>query len=358
MLTAIIAGLRAQIIPSAKGDSLFAQWRREMRSLFGAIIQGKATCKFVFVCALVLLSLASPSFGSNPTQTTKALQVATDTFTDHSSVTSQVTQASINPSAGSSILPQIVENLDTLVILSARDITTMRTAIDLITLNGGCIVHIFPPHVLIGNIPVTADANLIGHAGIQEIHRTPLDPAHVSQYGSIAITGVIAWNSTISRKDQPTTPQPPSPLPVLKDTTFTAPPLIPAPRREETTTGLSDPNRTSDYLIGRIGVGIVFPESNGNAENWTQARRDQVISQIKIATEWWAARELRANLSFVYDIYFSVPTSYEPIQLKGGPPWQDGQEHLWISEVLTAMGYSGSDHMTQVRSYVNRLVAE
>ena len=66
--------------------------------------------------------------------------------------------------------------------------------------------------------------------------------------------------------------------------------------------------------------------------------------------QWWKDNaNAPLNVSFVYDIHHSVPTSYEPIKRSSA------DEGLWISQVMNNLGYSGapSTYFTQVRQYLN-----
>jgi len=56
-----------------------------------------------------------------------------------------------------------------------------------------------------------------------------------------------------------------------------------------------------------------------------------------------------AHISFVYDIHYRVPTSYEPINR----PHTD--DDLWMREAMTSLGYSGTSALAQIRGYVNEL---
>ncbi len=126
-----------------------------------------------------------------------------------------------------------------------------------------------------------------------------------------------------------------------------------APISMMSSTGSSAPgiSNTSDYMIGSVAVGIVFPESTGSGENWTTSRRDQVVSKIQSGLSWWA-QQASANgvpLSFQYDIQYTVPTTYEPITMSSV---DDG---LWVDQVMSNMGYSGSDKFGKTRNYLNTL---
>ena len=74
---------------------------------------------------------------------------------------------------------------------------------------------------------------------------------------------------------------------------------------------------TSEYLIGSVGVGVIFLESNGaidpGTENWNTTETTNVQTQINQAMTWWMNQNQWASLSYVLDVHTAVPTSYEPI---------------------------------------------
>lgn len=55
-------------------------------------------------------------------------------------------------------------------------------------------------------------------------------------------------------------------------------------------------------------------------------------------------------MSFIYEINYSVPTSYEPINHA-----LLTDESLWIREAMTYLGFPGTHYSTQVRDYANAL---
>ena len=115
----------------------------------------------------------------------------------------------------------------------------------------------------------------------------------------------------------------------------------------------------SEYLMGSVAVNIVFPESSGairpSTENWSDTRKNQVVIQIQQALNWWVLREPKAKLSFTYTIN-TVPTGYEPINCNANPdsvPAAPCVEGDWIGEVMTNLGYSGTDHFEKVYNFNN-----
>jgi len=74
---------------------------------------------------------------------------------------------------------------------------------------------------------------------------------------------------------------------------------------------------TSEFLIGSVAVGVIFPESKGSidpsTEDWTDAEKSLVITKITSALNWWAGYNPSADVTFSMEVHYRVPTSYEPI---------------------------------------------
>ena len=117
---------------------------------------------------------------------------------------------------------------------------------------------------------------------------------------------------------------------------------------------------TSEYMLGSVAVGVVFMESNGttdtSTEDWTTLEEAQVMGEIQSALNWWSSQNPSASLVFkLAAVNYSVPTSYEPINRRGGSSAVSGEENLWISEAMDYLGYTGSDYFAQVRNFINAL---
>lgn len=124
------------------------------------------------------------------------------------------------------------------------------------------------------------------------------------------------------------------------------------PPEDINTASISEYNETSEFMIGRVAVNIILPESDGSVdpstEDWTDEEQDHVFSEIVAAMDWWAAREPRANLTYIYDVK-TLPTSYEPIN----HPFEE--QGLWIEQIMAELGYNSSSYFTRVRDYNNAL---
>lgn len=106
---------------------------------------------------------------------------------------------------------------------------------------------------------------------------------------------------------------------------------------------------TSLFMIRDTSVAIILMESNGsidpNLEDWDEVRKNQVISEIQAALDWWAEKDPYTFVTWTYHVY-TVPTSYEPIT------HLSTEEHLWVNEAMAYFGYTSDDYFTyKVRDF-------
>jgi len=240
---------------------------------------------------------------------------------------------------------------DTLVVLKEKDLRSTQATITELENLGVRVLHVFPPRTLICSVPAELEAVVLAHGAVAHVHRTPVDPPDETHPFADAASGVRAWNHLVA----------PPPRDHRKGPALTLDNL-PAPQRAMSPqvggTGTASAKvvagsprpasiQTSEFMIGKVAVGIILPESAGANENWSSARQDTVIQKITAGCNWWATMGTNAHLTFYYDVHRSVPTRYEPIELASS------QDSLWISEVLSNMGYSGADTIVQNDNYLN-----
>lgn len=103
---------------------------------------------------------------------------------------------------------------------------------------------------------------------------------------------------------------------------------------------------TSEFMMGRVAVSILFPESDGSTDpnryDWTPALRDSVIrSAVRGLAHWsdFAARRGIA-LSFVLEVHPGLATRYEPIDRTAA------EEENWIQDALVSLLGYRSDALT------------
>jgi hypothetical protein len=104
--------------------------------------------------------------------------------------------------------------------------------------------------------------------------------------------------------------------------------------------------QTSEYMAGKVAVGIILPESQGPDYNWTDAEAAQTVNGVEEAMSWWASQDPANNLTFYYDVHIRAPTVYEPIEMPMS------QQTVWIADVMNHLGYLGD-----TLAYVNSIRA-
>ncbi|MFQ5611909.1 MAG: hypothetical protein ACE5H9_07220 [Anaerolineae bacterium] len=236
-----------------------------------------------------------------------------------------------------------------LVILSTG--TDFAKASATIAAYGGHVIHRFPPDAFIADVP----ANSPPMVGTSAYFFGPVPRQDMAGLSPSARQAARIWNHLLGKDASP------ADAPIPADTHLeTLPDAFEPPQSAiGAEAQASDPTpgyyETSEYLIGSVAVGLVLPESNGttdpSTEDWTEEERALVASKIVAAMDWWAERESRANLSFIYDNLSAttVPTAVEPVSR----PYYHQQ--YWIADTMAAMGYNSTSYFDQVRQYNNAL---
>lgn len=241
-----------------------------------------------------------------------------------------------------------------LILLDTSDVPQMRRALEAVRAHGGKVVHLYPPHVAVAYLPAEAEAALAGAPGIVGVRRGRVSLDEVAGYGPAARVAAEAWNASL--EPQATiAPRPGERPPQAPPNDVRVAPKASAPPGTAPAAAAPGYYDTSEYMIGDVAVGIILPESSGAAEDWDYGpagRRQLVVSEIQAGLDWWAANEPGAELTFVYDVHYDVPTAHEPIALSS----QD--EGVWIGEAMSGLGYGGAaSYFTKVYSYLNDLRA-
>lgn len=119
-------------------------------------------------------------------------------------------------------------------------------------------------------------------------------------------------------------------------------------------------NRTSDFMIGRVVVGIILPESNGtvmpSTEDWTSEEISFVTQETNQALQWWTQQASNRGISLEFvtppDHPITVATGYEPIKMIGLEE-SFGEAHIWISDTMAYLGYNdpGLNYLQRVQQY-------
>lgn len=245
-----------------------------------------------------------------------------------------------------------------IIVLDSKDLNVMKDNLKYIESQGGHIVHIYPPNVLIGYVSDKLLANLGVRRNINKATRELLNPEDFNNYGQLAVAAVMAWNNNFKGMAKFNGLEPPAGAPngsPLNNDVFIRPKPQLAPMMAPPFGASS--SDTSEFMLGKTAVGIILTESNGaidpSTEDWTATEENEVISEIQAGLNWWANvanRIIGAQLTFVYDVHLKVPTKYEPINR----PQSD--QGLWITDAMNFLGHSlSSGYITNVDYYCNAI---
>ena len=247
--------------------------------------------------------------------------------------------------------------LESQALLLLEDGTDLAAVAEAIERAGGHVRHIFPPSALIGHFPTTASYP----AGVRAAFREPVKSSAFRALKAEERRAAETWNRLLASYASLDENEPQTVGTEGLQAELVGDAFVPPAASDQLTADVRDPTpddtQTSEFLIGRVAVGIVLPESDGgidaSTEDWTDDERGLVLSEITAALDWWAGLEPRAGLTFVYDDGTAAPvsTNYEPISR----PYSD--QSLWIGDVMDRKGYVGSSYFDQVRQYNQHLRA-
>ena len=237
-----------------------------------------------------------------------------------------------------------------LIILKSTDINDMHETIAALNDAGIHPMHIIPPRVVIADMPAGEEQNALAISNVASVHKSAVTPFAATEGMDLA-SGIAAWNHLVSRQVAAPAGMPQGATPLIGDAF--EPPISETPQlsaRPELQQA-PGPTSTSEFMIGKVAVGVILPESNGSGENWSIARQQEVFDKIVAGLNWWATKGgSAAHLTFYYDQKFSVPTSYEPITRNG---WSD--ENVWVTDIFQNMGYTSGDNFARAQAYINNL---
>jgi hypothetical protein len=227
-----------------------------------------------------------------------------------------------------------ITKTNSLVILDQRSgIDNTESAIALVSKHCGEIYHVFRGKVLIGYIPEDKANLLVGEPGILNVFQNTTLP---NKDDALVNSAIKAFNSLLQPEELTEMGIPEKPRDEWKDDVRITYPA------KSSKTGLSD-RFTSEYMIGRVAVGIVIVEGNGDPQyDWTQDQLDWATTAIIEDLDWLAnkASESNSNVCWFYDWHYSVPVPEEPIEGPSGLDRPDEGVISWIGWAMLLLGYN------------------
>ena len=235
-----------------------------------------------------------------------------------------------------------------LLILNSDKLSDTKMTIADIEAAGGKIGHVITPRTIIANVPVEKESGVLAIPNIKELYRGIVLSSEAIKHPG-ATVGISAWNSMVDQRVATNSVSLDQPTPLIGDSlepSFLSLESFDIPE-SSTMPGYS---QTSEFMIGEVVVGVILPESDGGTENWSSSRQNSVFNEIVAGLNWWILKApADANLTFYYDLQFSVPTQYEPINMAG-----QSDQNIWVTDIFENMGYTGS-RFEQAYDYINDL---
>ncbi len=223
------------------------------------------------------------------------------------------------------------------IVISDHHLDTWKHVRDIAERNGARGLMMFPPDVVYGRFEGTVDRSL--YAGLpvafafssDELAGAGLAPMLAHVVGQLFDYRQVLASAPPAAEEAP-----------IEDVVLRVPPEIvrattPAGPRRGSPHQLADRgiSQNSEFLIGSVCLNIVFPESAGNEENWTDQQIQDALSALSLGLTQYQQRALWTDLSFTINSIKGVPVTMEPI---------DGNmntDPIWIGEALRNIGYQG-----------------
>jgi hypothetical protein len=271
--------------------------------------------------------------------------------------TTTLSQAPFTDQASATARTTLVDTIPIFILLIQNDMAQLTQLQNWLEVNNGQVSHLLPYQALVAQVPPSLAQNVAHWPGVAAVYTQAIPLTELGESPVELGHFATAWNNLISAPITPTelehaaADQPPSHNDALIAPDLPQPGLL----REATASLKPGYYQTSEFMAGSVAVGIVLLESDGSldpsTEDWTTDEKQLVFSEVVAGLNWWAQRERKAKLSFVYDDHFStpLPTKMEPINRPSS------NQQYWIADAMAALGYQASSYFTRVRDYNNAI---
>lgn len=220
---------------------------------------------------------------------------------------------------------------------------------------GARLPHIYPPDVVIGDVPPELEGAMAADPRVLRIHRKPARLAGAGKEGERRSLLARSWN-----EESPPGEIPPSAKAAPFEDALLPHPDVgerPPPKRADGGSKIYGSAyganfwQTSEIFLGRIAVGVILPDTPG----FSHSENDKVniLAAVRGCMEWWVTQVGYIGVRFVYDVHSDVDCSYT---FANNFPQRD--EDLWTHEIMNALGYTWSpkgDPWEPVYEYVDTL---
>lgn len=228
---------------------------------------------------------------------------------------------------------------DALVVLRTTDIDGLWTFVDRYEREGARFPHVYPPDILIGDVPERLESRLAGDPAVLRLLRKGDAPgaAKTTELRTIVID---SWLGEPATDELPAAPGGDSPYRGLVIPPPAAGKRPPPPLPDGTSVKTygrafgADFYQTSEWMLGKIAVGVILPEYAGGS--YSISEMTSINEQIRGAMDFWAAqaRVVVPGARFVYHLNNRVHVNFNFL---ADQPRVAEEE--WIPEALGEMGF-------------------
>ncbi len=200
-------------------------------------------------------------------------------------------------------------------------------------------VNCFPPFVVACELPSTVDYNVY----LARSDIVALREHEIKSSGSIEFINSPQWVKQCYRAARNISFDEPDGIqrPPVSDN-YRVPPMelnhLPAGRLSPSALTQEDErnvDQNSEFLLGDILVQVVYPESQGPAENWTDAALSGAASGVTAALLYFQETYSRVPIHFIVRSIPRAFTALEPVS------YTREEKEIWITNVMYNLGYEG-----------------
>ncbi|OGL51041.1 MAG: hypothetical protein A3H37_11250 [Candidatus Schekmanbacteria bacterium RIFCSPLOWO2_02_FULL_38_14] len=248
---------------------------------------------------------------------------------------------------------------NTLILTESKNLKEMKECLSILKETGGIIYHRFPPDSFIGYLPDGSEKKLNKFKRkIMVIRGRSKGIKNIILKSKTANLASKIWERNFAKVSLNSSKKNSAELTDKQQVELNCsgalmPPetkvkkLYPKRSFKGMPYGAASDN-TSEFLTGSIAVGLILPESEGNAENWTDEEIETAIAAVQKGLNWLAEKApSKADISFTYEIHQKVSIPEEPNM--------QNFDFLNGYKVMNVLGYPGNDLFAQTREYDNDL---
>jgi hypothetical protein len=229
------------------------------------------------------------------------------------------------------------------VIVLDQRMDTFNEVRYILSRGGACALHAFPPKVVFGKFPASIDESDFSGLPVELISSAvELAPGVLDPVTGRVIRTLFNEHEILRSAVVPD-------MTGFRDLVLGIPEeirrkhYVPGPRKgapREIVARSMEQN--AEFLIGTVLANVIFPESAGGRENWTDEELGDAMVDIAIGLSDYQQKAHWVQLDFVYNYYKNIPVSIEPID----GDWN--YDPIWISDTMDYLEVEDGDYISRV----------